>query len=211
MQGGEGGVKVSFSVGEGLMQRLLEKNINTPDYWDEFHRQHRSGWDAAQDVCDVVSKSLPFPEASVMDVGIGSGHVMAIIKRARPDLVLYGCDHSPVAIEQLSSSPQFKELFVVDAAYPPVWWGDEKHTYDAVICTETLEHVDNPELVVNYLVQAARGLVVVTVPNADGIPSSNHVWRFTVRDLEELLGVYGDVSVREVKAGRILLATLRLR
>ena len=129
----------------------------------------------------------------------------------RADLEYHGCDFSPAAIELLRNRPEgkfFKNLFVYDLLDPV----PEEHVkaYDAVICGEVLEHLEEPDKAVERLVAMARNRVIVTVPYRNSIRSPEHIWEFEPEDVEALLKPYGVPAVQGVRKYRNLMGMVVL-
>jgi SAM-dependent methyltransferase len=75
------------------------------------------------------------------------------------------------------------------------------NTFDIVICTEVLEHTNNPFNVVNELERIVKpgGLVCVSTPfnfRIHGPLPDN--WRFTIHGLKTLFSNYEDVKIKEL-------------
>jgi len=71
-------------------------------------------------------------------------------------------------------------------------------SYDVVLCTQVLEHCENPQRIVNecHRVLKSRGIFVVTVPSmypVHGYPSDN--WRVMPEGLRHLLSAFSEVEV----------------
>jgi 2-polyprenyl-3-methyl-5-hydroxy-6-metoxy-1,4-benzoquinol methylase len=118
-----------------------------------------------QFIIDTLKANLP-EGAVVLDVGCGNG----IISRGlgREGFNVYGIDVSEKAIEKaraLTSLPNVK--FDVISAEQLV--ADGKR-YNAVICSEVLEHLNQPEKLLSTLYRSLTddGVLIVTVPNGMG-------------------------------------------
>lgn len=118
-----------------------------------------------QFIIDTLKSKLT-PNAIVLDVGCGNG----IISRSlgKYDFNVYGIDVSEKAIEkakQLNKLPNVK--FNVLSAEQLVAEGKK---YNAVICSEVLEHLQQPGELLNTLYQSLTddGILIVTVPNGRG-------------------------------------------
>jgi len=71
-------------------------------------------------------------------------------------------------------------------------------TYDLVLCTQVLEHCENPQRIVDecYRVLKPAGTLIVTVPSVypvHGYPADN--WRFMPNGLRHLLRAFSKVDV----------------
>jgi 2-polyprenyl-3-methyl-5-hydroxy-6-metoxy-1,4-benzoquinol methylase len=116
-------------------------------------------------IVETLKTHLP-EGAVVLDVGCGNG----IISRGlgREGFNVYGIDVSEKAIEKaraLTNMPNVK--FDVISAEQLV--ADGKR-YNAVICSEVLEHLNHPEKLLTTLYQSLTddGVLIVTVPNGKG-------------------------------------------
>src|SRR4029077_16156034 len=89
----------------------------------------------------------------VLDVGCGAGSVAKAVKRARPDLQVFGCDLSKSALELASSpDPEGVEFKLATAARLPFRDGE----IDFVWVFDVLEHVDSPEAVLREVFRVLR-------------------------------------------------------
>lgn len=116
-------------------------------------------------IIDVLGKRLP-SGAEVLDVGCGNG----VISRSLGEkgFTVKGVDVSAKAIaraRELNTFPRVK--FDVVSAEQLVADG---HRYHAVICSEVLEHLNDPGKLLNVLYQLIHedGVLIVTVPNGKG-------------------------------------------
>lgn len=116
-------------------------------------------------IADVLHKSLP-TGATVLDVGCGNG----IISRGlgRKGFTVKGIDVSEKAIaraKELNDMPNVS-FEVVSAEQLAV--SSEK--YHAVVCSEVLEHLNEPQKLLHVIHQSLKddGFLIVTVPNGKG-------------------------------------------
>jgi 2-polyprenyl-3-methyl-5-hydroxy-6-metoxy-1,4-benzoquinol methylase len=151
-------------------------------------------------IVDTLKKYLP-AEAIVLDVGCGNG----IISRGlgREGFNVYGIDISERAIEkarELTNLPNVQ--FDVISAEELVADGKK---YNAIICSEVLEHLNEPEKLLHTLYQSLidDGVLIVTVPNGHGPREvlvtkpiikmqrkNNWIWR-TIMKIKKRLGYSG--------------------
>jgi 2-polyprenyl-3-methyl-5-hydroxy-6-metoxy-1,4-benzoquinol methylase len=153
-----------------------------------------------QFIIDTLKSKLP-ANAVVLDVGCGNG----VISRSLGSygFNVYGIDVSEKAIEkarQLNSLPNVN--FDVLSAEQLVAEGKK---YDAVICSEVLEHLNEPGDLLKVLYQSLSddGVLIVTVPNGKGPremfvtkpviamqKKNNALWRF-ISKVKNALGYKG--------------------
>lgn len=116
-------------------------------------------------ILKTLKHNLP-DQAVVLDVGCGNG----VISRSLGEVGynVYGIDVSENAIakaRQLNKNPNVS--FDVTSAEQLIAEGKK---YDAIICSEVLEHLNKPENLLSTLYQSLTdtGVLIVTVPNGKG-------------------------------------------
>ncbi|HRD57529.1 MAG TPA: methyltransferase domain-containing protein [Ferruginibacter sp.] len=154
-------------------------------------------------IIDILNKQLP-KGAVVLDVGCGNG----VISRSlgAKGFNVYGIDVSEKTIEkarQLNTLPNVK--FDVISAEQLVAEGKK---YNAVICSEVLEHLNQPGGLLQVLHQsiADDGVLIVTVPNGNGPrellvtrpvismqKKNNFLWKM-VQKIKKILGYSGSTA-----------------
>ncbi|MGO3648237.1 methyltransferase domain-containing protein, partial [Agrococcus casei] len=109
----------------------------------------------------LKSHRVTLNKKKVMDAGVGPGYALAeVMKRYAPRSV-HGIDYSEVAISSCRElMPEGQ--FTVGSLYEPL-----PESYDVVLCTEVLEHLDNPEAAVDRILESLSpgGTAVFTVPD----------------------------------------------
>jgi SAM-dependent methyltransferase len=116
-------------------------------------------------IVDVLKRRLP-DGAEVLDVGCGNG----VISRSLGEMGfrVKGIDVSEKAIERSKELNRFPNVnFEVASAEQLVLGGQRYH---AVICSEVLEHLNDPGKLLKVLYQCLHdnGVLIVTVPNGKG-------------------------------------------
>ena len=142
------------------------------------------------------------PEATILDFGCGSGDLLAEMAGRFPGAVFAGVDLSPSGLTQSGEKLPSAMLSRFDLAAPE---GPPKELLgwaSHVVCSEVLEHVDDPA---PLLANAARclkpgGRLVVTVPGGPitafdrHIGHRGHFTRARLRDLLERAGFEVEVA-----------------
>lgn len=113
----------------------------------------------------LVRKALRgagFIDGSLLDVGCGLGEMVGSLADAFPRAMITGVDLSPLAIERCRHTRPRQQWAVADVTVDEL-----PDRFDAVVCSEVLEHLDQPTSAVAALARAARegGVVVITVPH----------------------------------------------
>ncbi len=116
-------------------------------------------------IIEVLKKNLP-SGAEVLDVGCGNG----VISRSLGEqgFTVKGIDVSEKAIAKAKALNTFPNVrFEVTSAEQLVANG---HRYYAIICSEVLEHLNDPGRLLRVLHESLEqeGILIVTVPNGKG-------------------------------------------
>ena len=116
-------------------------------------------------IADALSKTLP-AGATVLDVGCGNG----IITRSlgRKGFNVLGIDVSQKAIEKARSLNDLDNVTFEVMSAEQLSASEQK--YHAVVCSEVLEHLNEPEKLLQVLHKSLKdsGILIVTVPNGKG-------------------------------------------
>jgi SAM-dependent methyltransferase len=110
--------------------------------------------------------SLPV-DATVADLGCGSGTLLAQLRNRSPRIRCVGLDVEPLALELARASVPDADLHRVDLTAPgPAVANELEGTVDAIVCSEVLEHLDRPAAAVDLACSLLKpgGIFVVTVP-----------------------------------------------
>lgn len=111
---------------------------------------------------------------SILEVGCGTGAFAHLMLDRGHDLRYRGFDFSQVAVERAGARVRRPDLFfVADARSSASYQAD----FDAIVCTEVLEHIDADLDVVEKW--AAGTFCVCSVPNFD---ADNHVRHFAAAE-----------------------------
>lgn len=108
----------------------------------------------------------------VFEVGTGPGQFVVFLLDQVPGIGYHGIDFSPTAIEKARQNVPAASFAVADARDPAIH--DAAGAYDAIVCTEVLEHIEDDLKVVSNFRPGSRCLC--TVPN---FPYESHVRHFT--------------------------------
>jgi 2-polyprenyl-3-methyl-5-hydroxy-6-metoxy-1,4-benzoquinol methylase len=97
----------------------------------------------------------------VLDAGCGEGFVTEWLRDALPGAAITGLDAREEALAEASRRVPEAGLRVGDVHDLPY----RDRAFDLVVCTEVLEHVEDPGAVLRELSRVSRGRVLVTVPH----------------------------------------------
>jgi 2-polyprenyl-3-methyl-5-hydroxy-6-metoxy-1,4-benzoquinol methylase len=125
----------------------------------------KSGGTSNDNIKRLVLKLLQQEQAkgSLLDYGAGKAELLQQLAQSGGFDTLAGADLFPRSAE-LPSSIQWYQQDLND----PLQIGE---TFDVVVCSETIEHLENPRLVLRNLAQLLKpgGLLVLTMPNQESI------------------------------------------
>lgn len=174
------------------MKRVLDRNINTPGYWDEvYKREHASKRQRVDDrrLQELIRwigirKEELGRVPSLLDVGCGLGDVLVAVKKIEPTIRYMGVDISTEAIEMCRRDYQNLQGFGFNLGsaeripYP-------SREFDLVWCGETLEHTDDPDAAIRELsrVCGEGGLIALSTPYRSRNRSPEHTHEFEVADV----------------------------
>lgn len=170
------------------MRRLTDTNINTAEYWDNVYSneiaisRERIALERFQRVAAMIPKN-----SRVLDVGCGTGDFVRHLENTRPDLIITACDFSRSAIEYAAKKSPASTFRVVDILQLSSSLNDT--TFDFVVCFETIEHVDDPQKLVDEMQKVLKpgGTIVITTPYDDKVcGAGEHVFAFKYADFIQL-------------------------
>lgn len=109
----------------------------------------------------VVKTTKPLIINSVLDVGCGEGFTLDRLQKERIGKSYEGLEYSEEAIglgKELYPKLHIRQGDIYQLPY-------ENNSFDLVICTEVLEHLENPRKALKELVRVSNRFVLLSVPN----------------------------------------------
>lgn len=165
------------------MKRTGNENINTKEYWDKRYKDRQSYEDETGHARFENALERITANQKVLDIGCGVGTFCKMVKDKYPSCIVCGIDISERAIEENKK------------VMPEIEWiagklEDSKldSDFDLVFSGETLEHLDDPEVLFEIAYRALKvgGELIITTPKNDMIDSPEHTWMFDTEDIEKL-------------------------
>lgn len=103
----------------------------------------------------------PFAPTTILDAGCGEGFTLAALARRFPHARLTGLDANADAVAYATAHAGHAATFTTGSVYALPF---EDGAFDAVICSEVLEHLDAPDRALEEVLRVARRVAFVTVP-----------------------------------------------
>ena len=116
-------------------------------------------------IIDSLDNVVP-PGGTVLDVGCGNGLISVSLGKAGYNVL--GIDISLKAIEKAKEKNSLPNVKFAVAGAEEL--SETNTKYDAVICSEVLEHLNEPSSLLKYIYKTMKddGVLIVTVPNGKG-------------------------------------------
>lgn len=109
----------------------------------------------------VVKTTKPLHIDSVLDVGCGEGFTLDRLQREKIGKSYEGIEYEQSAVDlakKLYPSLTFKQGDIYKLPY-------KSNSFDLVVCTEVLEHLENPKKAYRELIRVSKKYILLTVPN----------------------------------------------
>jgi len=153
--------------------------------------RHQFGDPLLRHLTDKILQLIDLPGGRALDVGCGAGRLAVAL--ARRGFEVDGVDVAASVVEQAaqlaSEAGISARFFVADFRQPDARFPDE--TYDLVVCSEVVEHVESWRSVLDNIARVLKpgGLLLLTTPNDPAQFSildeyAGHFRRFRWRELE---------------------------
>jgi len=194
------------------LHRLLKYYTIDPSskkYWNGIWREEGlSTWRTYPNLFDNILSRVRYG-CKVLDVGCGPG---ILLRKFRQELncECFGLDISSVGINLLRQM----NIFGVVGSLPKISF--KAFSFDAVIATEVLEHVQNHLETLQEMKRVCKpgGLVICSVPNECMTKEEcdEHLHNFNIEIFSNLLAALGDFKILTVddKGGPRLLGIINI-
>jgi 2-polyprenyl-3-methyl-5-hydroxy-6-metoxy-1,4-benzoquinol methylase len=159
-----------------------------------------------EEIADHVAP-LTTEAARVVDVGCGVGDLLVALRRRCPSIATHGCDFSQKAVA--GAQERLPDGVFLKHAISLLPYGSQ--SFEVVLCTDTLEHLEQPRLVVEELVRICvpGGVVVIVVPDGAVDDFIGHLWFWSEKSLGKFLATWRP-TVQKLPQTKELLAVIRV-
>jgi len=113
---------------------------------------------------DNIVKTMPKQDnLKVLDAGCGEGHLLELLENKNKNNSYYGIDLTSEALARAKERCPNMTFIQADLSKIDI----EDNFFDFIVCTETLEHVDTYQEVINEFKRILKpgGYLVITFPN----------------------------------------------
>jgi len=180
------------------MKRLRTSNINTPELSYEIFVER---WKKQLHYIDFRRYALLakyFEHGKYLDLGVFNSPLPVELKRRHPDAEVWGIDYAERVINHLKA--QFPEVKYIVGDVMNLPFGDGY--FDYLVAGELIEHLEDPKSFIKEAVRVLKpgGIFALSTPIEEevsqGTISTEHLWSFNKKDIEHLLGKYGQVEIK---------------
>lgn len=135
------------------LQRTLYNSRNPTRRWLHLFRRAQ--------VCGLIEKSSPPSRSLALEVGPGSGVYLPPLCASFEHVT--AIDIEPAHMKSIQGRMQFDNLTVLVGDFLKMKW---EHPFDLILCSEVIEHVDDPSALVQAISRALRprGLLIMSTP-----------------------------------------------
>lgn len=181
---------------------MQQVNINTPFYWD-IRYALRNYPSAHPNFLGRLWFVYGLCKGSVLDVGCGEGFLVNMLAMSGHKAT--GVDHSKVGLSHARKGDvnfvgflfeRVGEFYEAEAHSLPF----EDGSFDTVVASELLEHVDDLLGVISELKRVCRcgGRVIVSVPQVGTPPGPEHIREVSLEDLQAYFKEFEDLTCLKV-------------
>lgn len=160
------------------MKRIRTENINTLEHWDKEWTDRKP--ELIERFTMVAEMLRRVGAKKVLDIGCGNNLGYDHLKR-HYDVVYYGTDFSEAAIEKAKASGNGGNYAVADVYSQPF----DSESFDAVLCQEVFEHIENPQQLATEMMRLVRpgGTIIITTPLGGHLNGcEEHIWAYDKDD-----------------------------
>ena len=173
------------------MKRLRETNINTPEYFDEqfFQRIVDKENNLRQEkYIELIGET----RGRIIELGCGMSYFPKMAEEIGES---WGLDFTPKAIRSLRLQFPTVNYVVGNALETPF---RDKY-FDTVLSGELLEHIEEPQKLIDEMVRIAKKQVILSTPKLE-FDDLEHLWEFEEEDLKGMLKKYGHVTTETLES-----------
>jgi len=169
----------------------FDKYDNNGAYHIDWFRTNKHGY--RNHLNRILKEFTGCKAKSILDIGCGEGLLAKLLLKKGVTQKVFGIDTSKKAIELgkdlYENSCKTQRMDLKCQSYVSM---NKRRKFDYIVCSEVIEHVDNPELFLRKMKNMIREWAIITTPNSDHItPGKYDKQLFNQAALKEVLQKIG--------------------
>jgi methionine biosynthesis protein MetW len=153
-------LQLSRELKRDLTRTMTQKDWEFPEMFEDYEKYHASINTGKSVRYDLINKWID-PNSTVLDVGVGDGHMAELLMNNKNALVK-GIDISHLACEKAKNRGISVTVKDINNGLSL----DRDEYYDYILLIEVIEHTIYPQKILVEAISHARKGVIVTIPNS---------------------------------------------
>jgi methionine biosynthesis protein MetW len=151
---------LSRELKRDLTRTMTQKDWEFPEMFEDYEKYHASINTGKSVRYDLIKQWIE-PNSTVLDVGVGDGHMAELLMNNKNALVK-GIDISHLACEKAKNRGISVTVKDINNGLSL----DRDEYYDYILLIEVIEHTIYPQKILVEAISHARKGVIVTIPNS---------------------------------------------
>ena len=182
--------------------------INSNDWWEEYFQKNtwkeNHGNEQSEFFINILLNNLSFEikkeildnNYTICDIGCAEGDGTNILNQNFPNNNIFGIDVSSTAIKEANNNYHNITFISEDINMCNSYW-------DVLICSNVLEHFENPKNILDKLLKLSKKYLIIMVPFEEEQLEPSHFYRFTKEYFNELPEEYKIVETNIIDTRNI--------
>lgn len=175
------------------METVSSKDLNSPEEFDLIWHNRLGDTFATRKLYIYEELSLKYikEHSSILEIGCGDGYFLRHIRSYIKNTTVYGIDSSRVAIDYANN------IYNVPCEVLDFKNLNYFKTYDVVMCHQTIEHLQNPEELINVCIKLLNegGILIISSVTSAFNYDRMHLWSFSEEDFKGYFSKLKNVNI----------------